>query len=408
MRGSLEAKATCNQCSEELSINLVEGVAGIRREQRVGTVWPDLALLDANGEPVRFIEVVDSHAPESNVHEYALANDIEIVEIHLRAEREFTGRRRNKALDASLTVKARLRELAQGRIQVDAHNLLCRKPPCQDCGTPLPLRTVAIRTTDCWHCGQNVNVAAGYKDGESLWQDLFTTEEMEFAQENGVTLKRRFSATAGEKYLANICTGCERIQGNWFLYDDPFHERFNLLSTTVALDELNGRLAPRMTNARYGPTRSPTKDTAKPSSGARVGSAESLNCDCSIRTERQEYGPCDKCASRYCMTHGEYLDYRDTNQCPACLEEAERVMCPNNADRECFYPDRCRQGGCYFVNREQKRLEAQQEWERQHQEWEREQQELREQQQEKNRREQEQRQREWAELNEWFRKQRNQ
>ena len=44
-----------------------------------------------------------------------------------------------------------------------------------------------------------------------------------------------------------------------------------------------------MTNARYGPTRSPTKDTAKPSSGARVGSAESLNCDCSIRRQDKFY-----------------------------------------------------------------------------------------------------------------------
>ena len=345
---SLTAAAHCNQCSEELTINLVEGVAGIHREQRVGSVWPDLSLLDGKGEALRFIEVVDSHAPESNVHEYALAHGIEIFEIHLRAEREFTGRRRNKALDASLTVKARLRELAEGRIQIDAHNLLCRKLPCQECGAPLPLRTVTIRTTDCWHCGQNVNVAMGYQDGESLGQDHFTAEEMEFARENGVTLERRFSATAGEKYLANICTGCDRMQGNWFLYDDPFHDRFNLYVT-----------------------------------------------------ERQEYGPCDKCATRYCLTHGEYLDYRNTNQCPACLEEAERVMCPNNPDRECFYPDRCQQDGCYFVNREQRRLQAQQEWER-------EQQGLREQQEQKNRHEQEQREREWAELNEWFRRQRGQ
>ena len=346
--GSLAATANCNQCSEELTINLIEGVAGIHREKRVGTVWPDLSLLDGSGEPVRFIEVVDSHAPERNVHEYPLAHGIEIVEIHLRAEREFTGRRRNKALDVSLTVKARLRELAQGRILIDAHNLLCRKPPCLECGTPLPLRTVAIRTTDCWNCGQNVNVAVGYQDGESLWQDLFTTEEIEFAQENGVTLERRFSATAGERYLANICTRCDRMQVNWFLYDDPFHDRFNL-----------------------------------------------------FRTERQNYGPCDKCATRYCMTHGEYLDYRVTNQCPVCVKEAERVICPNNPDRECFYPDRCRQDGCYFVNRDQERLRQQQEWERQ-------QQELREQQEQKNRQEQEQRQREWAELNEWFRRQRNQ
>ena len=348
MGGSLEATAGCNQCSEELAINLVEGVAAVHREQSVGTVRPDLSLLDGNGRPLRFIEVVDSHAPEGNVHEYALAHGIEVVEIHLRAEREFIGRRRNRALDGSLTVKARLRELAAGRIEIDAHNLLCRKPPCQECGAPLPLRTVTIRTTDCWNCGQNVNVAVGYKDGEGLWQDLFTAEELEFARSNGVTLERRFSATAMEKYMANICAGCDQMQGNWFLYMDPFHDRFNL-----------------------------------------------------FRNERQAYGPCDRCAARYCMTHGEYLDYGNTNQCPTCLEEAQRVMCPNNPDGECFRPDRCRQDGCYFVNRDQQRAQAQQEWERQ-------QRALREQQEQKSRLEQEQRQREWAELNEWFRRQRNQ
>ena len=354
MGGSLEATANCNQCSEELTINLVDRIANVYKEKRVGTVWPDLSLLDENGEPIRFIEVVDSHAPESNVHEYALNHGVEIVEVHLRAVREFTGRRRNKALDASLTVKARLRELAAGRIQVDAHNLLCRKPPCLECGAPLPLRTVTIRTTDCWNCGQNVNVAIGDQDGVGLWQDLFTAEELEFAQANGVTLERRFSVTAMEKYLANVCPGCDQIQGNWFLYVDPFHDRFNL-----------------------------------------------------FKTERQEYGPCDKCSTFYCMTHGEYLDYSGTNQCPACLDEAERVMCPNNPDRECFYPDRCEQGGCYFVNREQQRLQTQQEWERQQQELQAQQQELREQQQRKNRQEEEQRLQEWAEFNEWFQKQRS-
>ena len=356
--GSLEASANCNQCSEKLTINLVGGIASVQREQRVGTVWPDLCLLNEDGEPVRFIEVVDSHSPERNVHEYALANDIEIVEVHLRAEREFTGRRRNKALDASLTIKARLRELIEGRIQIDAHNLLCRKPPCRECGTPLPLRTVTIRTTDCWNCGQNVNVAIGYKDGESLWQDYFTAEEIAFARENGATLERRFSATAGEKYLANVCTNCDQIQGNWFLYVDPFHDRFNL-----------------------------------------------------FRAEAQNYGPCDRCSAYYCLTHGEYLDYRESNQCPVCLEEAERVMCPNNPGRQCFYPKQCQQDGCYFVNREQQRQQEQQEWERQ-------QQKLREQQEEKHQnerkeqeqryqREREERQQEWAEFQKWFDERRN-
>ena len=341
--GSLDSKGNCNQCSEELEVNLVEEIAYVQKEKRVGTVWPDLSLFDGNGRPIRFIEVVDSHAPASNVHEYALAHGIEIVEIHLRAERRFSGRRMNKALDASLTVKARLQELANGRIQIDAHNLLCRKPLCQDCATPLSQRTITIRTTDCWSCGQNVNVAVGHKDGESLWQDDFTAEEIEFAQKNGVRLVRRFSATAMQKYLANVCTHCDQVQGNWFLYVDPFHDRFNLFVT-----------------------------------------------------ERREYGPCDKCALRYCMSHGEYLDYRETRQCPICLDEAERAMCLNKPDRECFYPDRCQQTECYFIRQEREQLQSRREWEQ-------EQQRIREKRELRNRQVREERQQEWAKFNEWFR-----
>ena len=223
-----EASAGYNQCTERLSINLLADVSTIHREKRIGTVYPDLSLFNKKGTPLRFIEVVDSHAPETNVHEYALANNIEIIEIHLRAEREFTGRRRNKALDMSLTAKARLQELAAGQIEIDAHNLLCRKPKCNECGIPLPLRTITIHTKDCWKCGQSVDVAIGRKDEHDLEQDFFTTEEIEFAQKNGVTLERRFSATVGGKYLANVCTKCNQIQGNWFLYMDPYHDRFNI------------------------------------------------------------------------------------------------------------------------------------------------------------------------------------
>ena len=345
LRGNLEATASCNQCSEELTINLVEWASSVSREKLVGTVRPDISLLDENGEPVRFIEVVDSHAPEETVHEQALQDGTEVVEIHLRAEREFTGTRRNRALDTSLTVKARLQELAAGRIVLDAHNLLCRRPKCRECGTPLPLRTVTVSTKDCWKCGQNVNVATGDKDGESLEQDHFTTEEIEFARENGVTLERRFSSTVGGKYLSNVCTGCDQIQGNWFLYMDPYHDRFNL-----------------------------------------------------HKAERQEYGPCDRCATRYCMAHGEYMDYRGGSQCPSCLEEAERVMCPNNPDRECFYPQRCEAGGCYFLNREQQRREQLEQVEQQQ----RIEQERREQQQRERQEQREQEKRQWAELQEWF------
>ena len=343
--GKLEATASCNQCSEEITINLVLGASSVSREKLVGAVRPDISLLDENGEPLRFIEIVDTHAPEGAVHEQALNDGTEVVEIRLRAEREFTGTRRNRALDVSLTMKARLQELAAGRIVLDAHNLLCRRPKCRKCGASLPLRTVTVSTKDCWKCGQNVNVATGDKDGESLEQGYFTKEEIEFARGHGVTLERRFSSTAGGKYLANVCSACDQIQGNWFLYMDPYHDRFNL-----------------------------------------------------HKAERQVYGPCDGCAMRYCMTHGEYMDYGGSSQCPSCLEEAERVMCPNNPDRECFYPHKCEAGGCYFLNREQQRREQLEQEERQQ----RIEQERREQQQRERHAQYEQEKMSWAELQEWF------
>ena len=310
--GSLEAQAQCNQCPDRLMLNLVEGIASIKRESFVGTVKPDICGYAANGDPVRFYEVVDSHAPETNVHEYALAHGIEVMEIHLRTEREFTGKRRNKALDASLTAKVRLEELASGRIVVDAHNLGCQRPICKDCGHPLALRTITVSVTDCWKCGQNVLVATGTNDAKGLVPDEFTLEELQFAQGQGVKLERRFSATAGGKYLANICTACDQLQGNWFLYVDPLHDRFNL----------------------------PTKHL-------------------------ETYGPCNPCSTYHCWSHEEYRDYKHTGQCPACLEEAQRVMCPNNPARECYYPNQCEGSGCYFLNREQ---QAQAELERQEQE----------------------------------------
>ena len=206
-----------------------------------------------------------------------------MVEIHLRAEREFTGRRRNKALDASLTVKARLQELTAGRIVLDAHNLLCRRPKCRECGAPLPLRTITVRTKDCWNCGQNVTVATGDKDGESLEQDQFTTEEIAFARENGVTLERKFSATVGGKYLASVCTKCDRLQGNHYLFTGT---RFT-------------------TGLIY------------------------------IEAERKKYGPCDPVRhTRYCLTHGEYMDYRGSSQCPSCLEAVGKSQCARTTRTE--------------------------------------------------------------------------
>ena len=40
--GNLYATAACNQCSEELTVNLVAGASSVSREKLVGTVRPDI------------------------------------------------------------------------------------------------------------------------------------------------------------------------------------------------------------------------------------------------------------------------------------------------------------------------------------------------------------------------------
>ena len=112
---------------------------------------------------------------------------------------------------------------------------------------------------------------------------------------HGVMLDRRYSHTAERRYLASVCPACDQIQGEWYLYEDPHHDRFMITDTELA-----------------------------------------------------QYGPCNACSTYYCLTHGEYRDYGSDPNCPECLHEAERVFCREGVARECFYPDVCQTEGCYF------------------------------------------------------------
>ena len=102
---TLNATGRCNECGDELRINLVECASRVERNKQVGPVRPDLSIFDSNDQALRFVEIVDSHKPQSNVHDYAMRNGIEVFEFHLNAKKEFIGQRKSMALDASLTVK---------------------------------------------------------------------------------------------------------------------------------------------------------------------------------------------------------------------------------------------------------------------------------------------------------------
>ena len=306
----LLATAKCNECPDEIAIDLMQNADRIMRGQSVGPVVPDLALLDGNGRPTTFVEVVVTHAPDRNVHRYAIENSIRVVEFHLNATADPSParRERGKALSEALAIKASLRDLREGRLRVDAHNLLCERPRCEDCQTPRPLRTVVILEKDCWKCHKATRVAVGSRDSEHLYPAHFTDLELAFARDHGVILDVRYSATRQERYLANVCSACDQIQGDWFLYQDPFHDSYR-----IAIDEREGF-----------------------------------------------EGPCESCSQRDCSLHGAFRDYEADGECPTCLDAARVRLCPNREGRDCYYPATCHEQGCYFTRRsESRRSEAQ-------------------------------------------------
>ena len=169
------------------------------------------------------------------------------------------------------------------------------RPRCPGCSSPLPLRTITIEARLCWNCEETVNVAAGSKDHAPMTQALFTREERDFAHRHGVLLDRRYSHTVKSRYLANVCPKCDHMQGDWFIYFDPYR------------DVLSRQLA-----------------------------------------QREAHGPCDRCSTSSCPRHRAYIDYDGANRCPLCLREAETIACSVRTDLLCTHPDGCRRHGCYL------------------------------------------------------------
>ena len=144
-----------------------------------------------------------------------------------------------------------------------------RSPKCGDCGARLPLRKIIVRTAVCWNCEKNVNVAVGEKGQGNLYPEDFTLAEREFARRLGVILEVKYSDVIDAFYPGNVCGGCERLQGNWYMYHDTLKARFM----------------------------------------ADVG-------------ESTDSGPCDFCSERVCDSHGAYHDYNGGENCPLCLSDS--------------------------------------------------------------------------------------
>jgi hypothetical protein len=87
----------------------------------------------------------------------------------------------------------------------------------------------AIWSSKCWKCGKDIKVAINTTGwsfnpfpyfGEGLWSKEKNEKIETTLRTLGVKRELRYSDTIRDKYIANVCPYCDRIQGDWFLDDE--------------------------------------------------------------------------------------------------------------------------------------------------------------------------------------------
>lgn len=189
-------------------------------------------------------------------------------EVFLTAEqtREVIGRLRSQ-LEAGANEKD---VRSQRKIDCPAcmgHYLMCKtpsgysikctnSPKCTATATPKEyiLQAIAIYGVklycwkrECWCCSTEIPIYSYYlaHDFKDLIPQLHQSEELgigniplldELIAQQFPSIQLRYSQTAGGRYYANTCPTCHRLQGHYYVVEDP-HEIFGALYGGEELDD---------------------------------------------------------------------------------------------------------------------------------------------------------------------------
>ena len=131
----LSVQWKCSDCHYYHQLELMLGITQVESEYTLGSIRPDLALLDSEGQVRAIIEVVVTHSPESPVEEYCITRNIPLVEIRI-----------DKAED--------LEQLKESICIEVTHASSCPTPRCGKCDRPMKKRLLYAPFTSCWKCKQ--------------------------------------------------------------------------------------------------------------------------------------------------------------------------------------------------------------------------------------------------------------
>jgi hypothetical protein len=200
----LEFNWECEFCFEYHSGNLLKKIKTVKLEYYLKECRPDIALIDFNDNVFAVIEIVVTHKPEEKVIEFYKKNEIILIQINLKSDEDIN--QVNEKINAPDIVKT------------------CFNPKCKNCDNFLHKTKMTIINGDCWKCKKSMKVAVVeggiVRGGNCVGPEKFSNQEIEFATSKGVIIKKHYSKTVKEEYLANTCLNCGNFAGEFYLFTE--------------------------------------------------------------------------------------------------------------------------------------------------------------------------------------------
>ncbi|HRF99786.1 MAG TPA: competence protein CoiA family protein [Bacteroidia bacterium] len=190
----------CIFCGEMHKGDLLKKTRKVKIEHDLKLCRPDISLFDNNDRVFAVIEVVVTHKPDASTIKYFRENNIVLIQINFNSDSELN------EIDNKIAKPDRV--------------LICYNPKCKSCGHYQRKSAMTIIDGHCWRCPSEMKIAILSENCSHSGPDSFSESEIKLAKDNGVIIKKHFSKTRGESYLANTCPSCGSFSGDHFLFTD--------------------------------------------------------------------------------------------------------------------------------------------------------------------------------------------
>lgn len=98
----------------------------------------------------------------------------------------------------------------------------CLNHKCKKCSGFLQDKSMLIINSESWKCNSPMKIAI--LDGHYYHPDpeVFTTEELAFARDQGAIIQSNYSSVRRAAYLSNTCPACGVITGDHYLFTEHY------------------------------------------------------------------------------------------------------------------------------------------------------------------------------------------